>query len=649
MARGASFFSLKAGNRAWLALALLVALFLAVQVIAGGLLRGVRVDLTENRLYTLSEGTKQVLANLDQDIRFTFYFSDEAATGYPQLKAYARRVEDLLKQYRALSNGRLNLEVIDPEPFSETEDEAVAAGLSGARTAGGETIYFGLIATDQADGREVIGYFAPEREATLEYDLTKLLYDMTRTNKPVLGIVTDLPMTFGPGGVQAAVQGRAEPYVIYDQLRQLFDVRMLGAEFDRIEADVDVLMLAHASGLGPTQHYAIDQYVLRGGKALVLVDPYSETAAIMAQPSGPMGMPQHGGPATRSDLAPLFKAWGIAFDPGKVVGDLALAQRVNMGAQAHGGRQIVDYVAWLGLGSAQIADDDIIAAQLTDITMASAGALTYDAEAEGITPLLTSSTMAALIDAAAVAGRPDPDALIRALAPTGEAYVLAARIRRPASTAFADGPPPPASDHAGDDHDHDAAPLPDHVAASDGPINVIVVADADILEDRFWAQVQNFFGERVAVPVADNGRFIINAVDNLAGSDALISLRSRGVSSRPFSLVEDIRREAEARYLREEERLENELRSAEARLAELEGAGGDAGDDALLTPEQLAEIERFRAEAVETRQALRAVQRNLRRDIDRLEAWVRGVNIALVPAILVLIGLWRTTRRRRPA
>lgn len=640
------------GGRAFMALALLALLFLAVQVIAGTLLRGVRLDLTENRLYTLSDGTRQVLGGLDRDIRFRFYFSDEAATGYPQLKAYARRVEDLLKQYRDLSGGRLSLEVIDPEPFSETEDEAVAAGLSGAATAGGGTVYFGLVATDEADGRATIGYFAPEREATLEYDVTKLLYEMTRASKPVLGVVTDLPMTFGPGGIQAAVQGMAQPYVIYDQLRQLFDVRMLGNGFDRIDADVDVLMVAHATEIGAAQYYAIDQYVLKGGKALVFVDPHSETAAAMAAPAGPMGMPQPG-PATRSGLGPLLAAWGLGFDASKVVTDLELAQRVNMGADAPGGRQIVDYVAWLGVGPAQIAQDDIIAAELTQITLASAGALTVLADdPAGITPILQSSPQAALTDSARIAGRPDPDALIRDLLPAGEPFMLAARLRRPVASAYPDGPPAATpADHEEEPEaasDPDQGPLPAHVAASDGPVNVIVVADADMLEDRFWAQVRNFFGERIAVPVADNGRFVINAVDQLSGSDALISLRSRGVSARPFTLVEDIRRDADARYLREQERLEQELRNAEARLAELEG-GDDRAADALLSPEQVAEIERFRAEAVETRRALRAVQRNLRQDIDRLEAWVRGLNIAAVPVLLVLIALWRLWRRRRAA
>ncbi|RME64336.1 MAG: hypothetical protein D6782_08485, partial [Alphaproteobacteria bacterium] len=219
---------IRLAGRTTLVLALLALLFLATQVIAGLALRGARLDLTENGLYTLSDGTRRVLTGLDRDLRLKFYFSDKAATGYPQLKAYARRVEDLLHEYRALAGGRLTLEVIDPEPFSETEDEAVAAGLRGVQTATGETVYFGLVATDEADGRATIGYFAPEREATLEYDLTKLIFEMTRSAKPVLGLVTALPLAFGPGGVQAAVQGMAEPYVIYDQLRQLFDVRMLG-------------------------------------------------------------------------------------------------------------------------------------------------------------------------------------------------------------------------------------------------------------------------------------------------------------------------------------------------------------------------------------------------------------------------------------
>ncbi|RME67507.1 MAG: ABC transporter, partial [Alphaproteobacteria bacterium] len=398
---------------------------------------------------------------------------------------------------------------------------------------------------------------------------------------------------------------------------------------DRIEDGIDVLMVAHATELGPAQLYAIDQYVLKGGKALVLVDPYSETAAAMAMPAGPMGMPQ-AAPATRSDLGPLLAAWGLDYDPTKVVADLELAQRVNMGGESAGGRQIVDYVAWLGVRDDFIAKDDIVAAELASVTFASAGALVPTADdAAGITALFTSSDHAALIDADKVAGRPDPDRLIRELVPTGQRYMLAARIRRAAATAYPDGPPAREADTpeqpASDEAQEDRPPLPAHVAASNAPINVILVADADVLEDRFWAQVRNFFGERIVVPVADNGRFIVNAVDNLSGSDALISLRSRGVSSRPFTLIEKLRRAAEARYLDEQERLENALRVAEQRLSELQNAGDGKGDGALLSAEQIAEVERFRAEAVETRRALRTVQRNLRRDIDRLEAWVRGI------------------------
>ncbi|MFZ5610211.1 MAG: Gldg family protein [Pseudomonadota bacterium] len=636
-------------SRAGATLALLAVLLVAINGVSQSALRGARIDLTQGRLYTLSEGTKSVLSSLEGPVRLRLYFSAKAATGYPQLKDYARRVEDNLREYAALAGGKLQLEVIDPEPFTEAEDEAVAYGLRAAQSSGGEKVFFGLVGTNDVDGKELIPFFAQEREALLEYDLTQLVDRLAQARpRPKIALVTSLPMQFGPGGIIALQQGRRpQPYVIYEQLRQAFDVTLLQADFDRIDEETRLLVLAHPAELGPRQLYLVDQFVLKGGKALVFLDPYSEAAAGAQAAPGPMGMPQPGAP-TASDLSPLLEAWGVKLEPGKVVGDLSLAQRVNMGGPDPR-RQVVDYIPWLAVTAPYLAGDDIVTADLAQVNLASAGALTpLEGRATTVAPLMRSSDSAALIDAMSVQGEPDPDRLIRELAPTGEAYMLAARITGPAKSAYPDGPPKDTLDQkpAEEEGAEAPAPLPSHKAASDGPINVIVVADADMLEDRFWAQVQDFFGQRLVVPYdgVGNASFVLNAVDNLSGSDALVSLRSRAVAARPFTVIERLRREAEVQYLNREQMLEDELRATERRIAELEGENRDG--ETFLTPEQLAEIERFRAQAVETRRALRAVQRDLRQDIERLQGFVTWTNILAIPLILVLIAMVKGWRRR---
>lgn len=606
---------------------ILIALVLSLNVIVDIVFRGARLDLTEDKLYSLSDGTKDVLGDLQSPLTIRLYFSDKAATGLPSIKDYGKRVEDLLKEYVALSDGQITLSIIDPEPFSEEEDEAVAYGLRGAQTVSGEKLYFGLVISDEADGQEIVPFFAQEREALVEYDLTQMIDRLNKgTVQAKLALITTLPMQFGPGGIQALQQGiPPQPYAIYEQLRQAFDVQLLGLDFEALDDDIDVLMIAQAPGLGEAQRYAIDQYVLGGGKAIVFVDPYSEASAIANQVTQ-LGAPQA---PSRFDMPDLLASWGVKLEEGKIVADLAQAQRVNMASNADPRRQIVDFIPWLGVNENHLAQDDIVTGQLGQINVASAGAIVaLEGRATLVEPLIMSSRDAGLLDVFEVEGQPDPDHLIRILLPAGERYTLGARISGPAQSAFPDS--------EGDGH----------IAESDD-INVLLLSDADMLEDRFWAQVQDFFGQRVIVPIADNGRFIVNAVDNMAGSNALISLRSRAVSTRPFTVIERIRREAEARYLNEEQLLEERLQVAEQRIAQLEGEG-DAGE-AFLSQEQLDEIENFRAQALETRRALRDVQRNLRRDIEAIQAWVTWVNILAIPLLLIGFSLFKYARNRRRA
>jgi ABC-type uncharacterized transport system involved in gliding motility auxiliary subunit len=626
------------------ALVLAAIVFLAINVFANSWFRSARLDLTADRLYTLSEGTRSILSHLDEPVTLRFFFSNKAATPYAATKAYGKRVRDMLEEYASLSNGKLRLEVIDPEPFSEAEDQAVALGLRGAGGGGGgDVIYFGLVGTNAVDDQQVIPFFTQDRERFLEYDLTKLIYSLATPEKKVVGVISSLPLQYGPGGVQAAMRGRSRPMPIYEQLRQQFDVRMLEPDLATIDKDVGLLLIAHPAALSDKTLYAIDQYVLRGGHALVFVDPHSE---MMSAP-GPMGMPSGGQAISRLDK--LFTAWGVSMAKDVVVGDRTLAQQVAFSGP-NGRQKVSDFIVWLGVDASHLNRSDVVTAQLSLLAMGSAGALSpIKGASTHFEPLITSSPNSMLVKTVEIMVQPDPAQLLRDFVPTDKAYVLAARVSGPVKSAFPDGPPPdpdaPKNKKAAPKKPATPAPLTE----AKSPVNLIIVADTDMLDQRFWAQVQDFMGQQVVYPVADNANFVINAVDNLLGNNALIGLRSRGVSVRPFTVVEDIRRDAEARYLAREKQLQDQLKKTEARIKALESQRPKSS--ALLSPEQEAEIEKFRAQMLQTRKELRAVQRDLRKDISTLENWLRFINIGLMPLVVMAfaVGLAVVRRRRRAA
>lgn len=600
------------------AIVLAAIIFVALNIAAGTLLTTAKLDLTANGQFTLAQGTRNILANLKEPITLRFYFSKQVASEYASTTAYAKRVRDLLNEYAALSHGKIIVEEIDPEPFTEAEDQATSRGLTGAPTDSGDVVYFGLAGSNAIDGREVIPYFAQEREEYLEYDLTSLIYRLSNPKKPVVGIISSLPLQFGPGGIQAMMQGQGQPYVIYQELNQIVTTKLVPSDFAAIPKDIDVLMLVHPVGLNAKQLELIDQFVLGGGRALVFVDPNSELAKSTANRYQPQGVE----PA--SDLPQLFKSWGIGYDPQKIVGDRTLAQRVQV---ADPRNPVALYPAWLHLTADNFDPKDPVSANLQSLNLASVGALhPLKGAATAFSPLLTSSDQASLLDAAEVRMNTQPQDLMNEILPTGEKFVIAARVSGEAKTAF------PAS-----------------AKIKSGKINVIVMADSDIFDDRFWVRVQNVLGKKIAAPFADNGGFVLDAVENLMGSGDLISLRTRETGQRPFTVVRDLQAKAQAQFQQEEQALQQRLTDTQQRLHELEQGGGARSGNAGLTPAQQAEIERFRKEMIQTRAQLRDVQHNLRKDIDALGSVLAFVNIALVPLLVALfaIGLAAFRRRRR--
>ena len=613
------------------AIVLAAVLFLAVNVIADQMLGSARIDLTERKLFTLSEGTREMLAGLDEPVTLKFYYSRSLAADAPQIRNHAENVINMLEEYEAVADGMIRLEIIDPEPFSEAEDRAVDAGLSGVPIgAAGENFYFGLVGQNMTDDQEVIGFFSPDRARFLEYDLTRTIHGLSNPDLPVLSVITTYPLEFGPGGIQAAMRGQSRAYGIMRPLREFFEVRVPTPQWQELDPDTDVLMLLHARDLTPKQLYSIDQFIVKGGKALIFADPFSETGAQLASQGQPNPLDTHS-----SIPKALFDAWGLRIDPNQLVADRGYATRVNAG---QGRRSIVDYVAWISAGPEALNQDDVVTAELQlPLLIPSAGHIEQAEDATvSLRPLVLSSADSMLIDAKKIRFRPDPQALLTDFAPDERRYVLAARLKGRVKTAFADGPPEGVEDDG-------------FQAESGGDVDMIVVADADMLDDRYWVQRQDMFGQEVMQPTSGNANFLINALDNLTGSSELIGLRSRAEGDRPFQRIETLRKEAEQRYLAEEQALQEQLSETEKKLAELQSRAGEGSGD-LLSDEEARTIEEFQQRVIDTRRKLRGVQHSLRSDIEALRSDVQLINIALMPALVLLlavaVALWRRRRRR---
>ena len=574
-------------------LALAVIFLVGVTLIS--LLPGVRLDLTGNRLYTLSEGTKKIVSSIPEPVNVYLFFSDKATADVPQLRTYAGRVREMLEEFASRSDGKLKLTVIDPPPFSDEEDRATGFGLRPINLGNNaDPIYFGIAATNSIGDHQIIPFLDPAKEPFLEYDLAKLVYTLAHPKKPVVGLLSDLPMT---AGFDPMTQQIRQPWVIADQLRQLFDLRILQPGVEKIDDDVKVLMLVHPKNLSDQTLYAIDQFILRGGRALIFVDPYAEID--QGAQSDPMGGES---PGRASSLDRLFKAWGIRVDGNAVIGDDRYALTVGrMDAQP------VRHLGIIGVDQGGLSQDDVITSGLNLVNLAFAGHITGNKDALAkITP-----------------------ALLRAgFAPTGERYTLAARISGKLPSAF------PGDTRAG------------HLAAATEPVNVLLVADADLLADRLWVQNQDVLGQHLSTAFANNGDLVVNALDNLLGSSELIGIRSRATFQRPFTRVQNLRREAETRFRAAEQSLQKELEATEARLGELQASRKDQGTT-ILSPQQEGEIERFKTRRLELRKELRQVQRDLDRDIERLGTILKAINVALVPLVISLVSILLVLFRRR--
>ncbi len=636
-------------------IAVALAMFIAVN--AGlSTVTGLRLDLTEDRLYTLSEGTKRILDRVEKPVVLEFYISQRLVKEVAIYGNYAGRVRDVVNEFAAASNGKVTVAEFDPEPFSETEDAAVAVGVNGVPIdSGGEKVYFGLVAR-VGDRAGVIGFFQPQRESFLEYDLAQMLEGLINPKKPVIGVVTSLPM-FGPFRPQP---GQPKRWFIVDALEERFEVRNIFDVPNDLTDDIDVLFLVHPT-LSEEDRYAIDQYLMRNGRALVLTDPNSELAQGALAAGQPLAPPS-------STLNALTEKWGVKTVDKTVAGDMNLARIVNAGTE--GDMKPAPYLLWLTIKDGAIDKNDTVTRDINAVNIASGGIIEVAESASvKVEPLLKTTTQSQGFDAGLINVRtPNILGFVEKFKPAGKELILSARITGVIDSAFPDGRPKPKEPEKKPE-DKDAKPEDakavdeeskkkqrPHLAKSQAPINVILVADSDMLQEHFWVRVQDFFGKRVALPFANNGDFIVNALESLAGSGDLITLRSRGTAQRPFSRVEGMRIEADRKFRAREQSLVKRLQDVQAKFEAAQNkAGGKSKEgEAVLTADQQKELDDemaiLRTDLITIRKELRAVQLDLRKDIESLDTTLRFLNIGLVPLLVGLfaigLGIVRVQRRK---
>lgn len=612
------FSNLSRGRRLLLGSLLAVIVFVSINVAVGNLFPGVRADLTQQRLFTLSQGSQDLLGSLDEPVHLRFFMSSNLIEVAPLLANYATRVRETLAAYEQYSNGKIKVEIIDPKPFSDEEDRAVGLGINPIPAGGEQSVFFGLAGTNSTSGKATLPVFSPDREPFLEYDLTRMIAELGKRGKPVLALFDGIGLSGNP------VNQLPEQQVLV-QLRQFFDVQLLSGELDKLPDNTGLVMLVHPQKMSDRLLYTIDQWTLGGGASFIFVDPYAEN-----MPGLRPGMP----PANPGSTAePLMSGWGIGFDGDKAIGDPVNALRSQRPSGI--GRPVeVVAVQWLGLREPSFVTDDPALAELNSLFMTTAGSFTAAGDTVELAPLVMASAGAGTINAAA-AGDPGGDAraLQAGIKPTGTRPVLAARIKGEIKSAYPEGKPA-GSEYAGE-----------HLSASSGPLNLVVVGDADMLMDRNWIRKQRLLGQEMMTAFGNNGDFALNMAEQMIGGAGLSDLRGRGVSWRPFEKIVEIEQNAQSQYLATEQALTTRLQQAESRLREISQQGGEGAD--LMSGESLKEIEKFRADMLGTRAELREVQYNLRAEVDGVKAFIKALNVGVFPAIFAGLALALALRRSR--
>jgi len=597
---------IKPKNLVKLSIFLSIIIFFCVNIIINNILGYSRIDFTENKLYSLSDGTKSLLENLKEPIHLRLFISSNLVKDVPQFSTYANRVETILKTYSNLSSGKITIETIDPKPFSDAEDRAVGMGINPFNaTEMSDSLYFGLAATNSTNGQKNIPLFSPERETFLEYDLTSLISELSQTKKPVVSIIDNLGLS------SDARIGKPEQQIL-KQMKEMFQVEIINESTNELNENTKVLMIIHPKFLSDETLYMIDQWVLDGGATLIFLDPYAETELSRQQGMPPMN--------PRSDLKKLLDTWGVKFDNKKAVLDSEFGFRI---ARKINGRDIqVTNYPWLNIRGDGLNRNDSSLSNLSTIVMTTAGSIEDTNKDPILEPIIRSSNKSGLGDAQK-AGNPegDPRDLLSNIKSENENYVLAGWIKGDLNSSFIDN-----------ENKRDK-----QIIKSKKTSNVLLITDADMLMDRNWLTQRGAF--------ANNGDFVLNVVEKMIGGNALSDLRGKSTSWRPFEKIIALEKVAEEKFLIEEQMLAKKLEGMEDKIRNLT-QNNDKNSD-VLSPETIKAIDGFKAEMMATRSQLRNVKFDLRRDVELLKKWIISLNVAILPIMFAAASLIISLRRKR--
>lgn len=587
-----------------------------------------RVDLTAEHAYTLSPGTKAILKKLDTPVQIRFYVS-QSADGMPVfLKTYAQQVDDLLGEYQQNSRGLIKIQKLDPEPDSDAEDSAKLDGVEPQALSNGERVYLGL-SVSLLDQKEAIPFLSPERERLLEYDISRAIARVTTPDKPVIGVLSSLPV-MGMGAAMPMQEQGEPPWVLIEELKRDYNVKQIEPNAESIPDDVKLMLVIHPKGLSESMQFVLDQFVLRGGKLVAFLDPL---AALDPQTNSQ----QLGSPPSNSNLERLLKPWGVSFDDAKVVADMDFVARTSQGRAP----------AVLALTEKAMNKEDIATADANNIFLVFAGVFTGTPPA-GLkeTVLLHTSKDSDLVDP--MMARLPGDAISNSFKPSGTEYPLAIRLSGKFKTAFPDGkpksPPPTTPNEKKEESKKDEPALKE----SQKDTTVVLVGDSDMIQDRVAVRsLGNAFGQRLFMPANGNLAFAQNVIDQLSGDSNLIAVRSRASRERPFTVVKKMQADAEASYRSKIKELEDTVADTQRKIGQLQ-SGKQEGQRFILSPQQQEELENFRKKEAESKTQLKDVRKKLRADIDSLENRIKWIDIAGMPALVALTGLaFAVVKRKR--
>ena len=594
----------------------LIFLFLFFNIIMFKILVNKKIDLTTDKLYTVSENTKSIIKNLSEPINIKLFFSNSLSKELSQIRDYEKRVRELLMSYKKISNKNITIEIIDPRPFTDQEDLANVYGIQGLQlNEEGERFYFGAVFSNSVDDTTVIPFFELDREQFLEYDLTKTIYNLANTTKPNIGLISGLPLV---GRVNNS-QGNAQyerPFFIYQTLSEFFNVIDLSLEVSEIPQNVDQLLIVHPKNLSDVTLYAIDQFVMTGKGVTIFTDPFSEFDNNLSKPESEKDF-------SNSNLSRLFTSWGFDMKPGMVIGDIVNGRKVSLGPSND--QKIVTYVLWLAIQQNLLSNTDIITSNLDYIFLKSAGSIENlnTNSSLVIEPLISTSKESMLIERYKMQFRADPEQLLKDFESQDKSYIIGARIKGELDSAF-----------TMEDIKKIELDTKQHIN-NIKDANIILFADTDLLSDNTWISEQDMFGRNSITPIADNGRMVVNSIESMSGGRNLIGLRGRGSSNRPFLVIEDLQKKAELSFREKQISLQNELQGTEDKLKEIQS--NQLGSSESKTSEQNKAIEEFQRKILSIRKQLRDVQRQLNADIERLENNIKVLNIWTMPLIVIIL------------